>query len=202
MDRILFQNSGRAWEDLEARINAENEVPILKTSNKVRLAGRGHAGTGSPASLQGPPAQPAAGREWGSCPQSPRSEAAHWGPAHLLHLPRAPLPGNQLHPERTEARAEAAGRWAWLRPGVLLVLPPRGRWREGPSDLMGGCGRQGRTLGRPNPSPPTSKSSMPLWTPVGTWTCSPEIRAPRPRPSSGKAGRPPRARLRPAQPCP
>ena len=35
-DRILFQNSGRAWEDLEARINAENEVPILKTSNKVR----------------------------------------------------------------------------------------------------------------------------------------------------------------------
>lgn len=34
--RILFQNTGRAWEDLEARINAENEVPILKTSNKVR----------------------------------------------------------------------------------------------------------------------------------------------------------------------
>ncbi|XP_012579811.1 PREDICTED: centrosomal protein of 170 kDa protein B [Condylura cristata] len=32
--RVLFQNSGRAWEELEARINAENEVPILKTSNK------------------------------------------------------------------------------------------------------------------------------------------------------------------------
>lgn len=32
--KILFQNSGRAWEDLEARINTENEVPILKTSNK------------------------------------------------------------------------------------------------------------------------------------------------------------------------
>uniref|UniRef100_A0A8C6DG37 Centrosomal protein 170B n=1 Tax=Moschus moschiferus TaxID=68415 RepID=A0A8C6DG37_MOSMO len=32
--KILFQNSGRAWEDLEARINAENEVPILKTSNR------------------------------------------------------------------------------------------------------------------------------------------------------------------------
>ncbi|KAM5339706.1 centrosomal protein of 170 kDa protein B isoform 1-T1 [Glossophaga mutica] len=32
--KILFQNSGRAWEDLEARLNAENEVPILKTSNK------------------------------------------------------------------------------------------------------------------------------------------------------------------------
>lgn len=34
--RVLFQNTGRAWEDLEARINSENEVPILKTSNKVR----------------------------------------------------------------------------------------------------------------------------------------------------------------------
>ncbi|XP_007455641.1 PREDICTED: centrosomal protein of 170 kDa protein B isoform X2 [Lipotes vexillifer] len=32
--KILFQSTGRAWEDLEARINAENEVPILKTSNK------------------------------------------------------------------------------------------------------------------------------------------------------------------------
>lgn len=32
--KILFQNTGRAWEDLEARIDAENEVPILKTSNK------------------------------------------------------------------------------------------------------------------------------------------------------------------------
>ncbi|KAG8514446.1 Centrosomal protein of 170 kDa protein B [Galemys pyrenaicus] len=32
--KVLFQNSGRAWEDLEARVHAENEVPILKTSNK------------------------------------------------------------------------------------------------------------------------------------------------------------------------
>ncbi|XP_076984493.1 centrosomal protein of 170 kDa protein B isoform X2 [Tamandua tetradactyla] len=32
--KILFQNNGRAWEELEARLNAENEVPILKTSNK------------------------------------------------------------------------------------------------------------------------------------------------------------------------
>ncbi|XP_004645432.1 centrosomal protein of 170 kDa protein B isoform X2 [Octodon degus] len=32
--KLLFQNTGRTWEDLEARINAENEVPILKTSNK------------------------------------------------------------------------------------------------------------------------------------------------------------------------
>ncbi|KAK2104885.1 hypothetical protein P7K49_018741 [Saguinus oedipus] len=38
--KILFQNTGRAWEDLEARINAENEVPILKTSNKVRTRPR------------------------------------------------------------------------------------------------------------------------------------------------------------------
>lgn len=37
--RVLFQNSGHAWEELEARINAENEVPILKTSNKVGRAG-------------------------------------------------------------------------------------------------------------------------------------------------------------------
>ncbi|XP_037687620.1 centrosomal protein of 170 kDa protein B [Choloepus didactylus] len=32
--KILFQNTGRAWEELEARLNVENEVPILKTSNK------------------------------------------------------------------------------------------------------------------------------------------------------------------------
>ncbi|XP_014447711.1 centrosomal protein of 170 kDa protein B [Tupaia chinensis] len=32
--KVLFQNTGRAWEELEARINAENEVPLLKTSNK------------------------------------------------------------------------------------------------------------------------------------------------------------------------
>ncbi|XP_022360965.1 centrosomal protein of 170 kDa protein B isoform X1 [Enhydra lutris kenyoni] len=32
--KILFQNTGRAWEELEARINSENEVPLLKTSNK------------------------------------------------------------------------------------------------------------------------------------------------------------------------
>lgn len=44
-NRILFQNTGRAWEDLEAKINAENEVPILKTSNKVRLVAPGaHVG--------------------------------------------------------------------------------------------------------------------------------------------------------------
>ena len=45
-DRILFQNSGRAWEDLEARINAENEVPILKTSNKVRAPAPSPLGSG------------------------------------------------------------------------------------------------------------------------------------------------------------
>ncbi|XP_066485586.1 centrosomal protein of 170 kDa protein B [Tiliqua scincoides] len=32
--KILFQNTERTWEEIEAKINSENEVPILKTSNK------------------------------------------------------------------------------------------------------------------------------------------------------------------------
>uniref|UniRef100_A0A4W3JEH1 Centrosomal protein 170Bb n=1 Tax=Callorhinchus milii TaxID=7868 RepID=A0A4W3JEH1_CALMI len=32
--KILFQNKERNWEEIEAKINSENEVPILKTSNK------------------------------------------------------------------------------------------------------------------------------------------------------------------------
>uniref|UniRef100_A0A8C4TZH3 Centrosomal protein 170B n=1 Tax=Falco tinnunculus TaxID=100819 RepID=A0A8C4TZH3_FALTI len=32
--KILFQNSESTWEEMEAKINSENEVPILKTSNK------------------------------------------------------------------------------------------------------------------------------------------------------------------------
>ncbi|XP_038622880.1 centrosomal protein of 170 kDa protein B isoform X4 [Tachyglossus aculeatus] len=32
--KILFQNTERTWEELEAKLNLENEVPILKTSNK------------------------------------------------------------------------------------------------------------------------------------------------------------------------
>nr|XP_020669141.1 centrosomal protein of 170 kDa protein B [Pogona vitticeps] len=32
--KILFQNTERSWEEIEAKINSENEVPILKTSNK------------------------------------------------------------------------------------------------------------------------------------------------------------------------
>lgn len=35
--RVLFQNKADVWEEIEAKINAENEVPILKTSNKVSL---------------------------------------------------------------------------------------------------------------------------------------------------------------------
>uniref|UniRef100_A0A8C6BVS3 Centrosomal protein 170B n=1 Tax=Monodon monoceros TaxID=40151 RepID=A0A8C6BVS3_MONMO len=46
--KILFQSTGRAWEDLEARINAENEVPILKTSNKVRVINAIRANCGTP----------------------------------------------------------------------------------------------------------------------------------------------------------
>lgn len=34
--RVLFQNKAEVWEEIEAKINAENEVPILKTSNKVQ----------------------------------------------------------------------------------------------------------------------------------------------------------------------
>lgn len=32
--KILFQNKDRNWEEIEAKINSEDEVPILKTSNK------------------------------------------------------------------------------------------------------------------------------------------------------------------------
>ncbi|XP_015206311.2 centrosomal protein of 170 kDa protein B isoform X2 [Lepisosteus oculatus] len=32
--KILFQNKMESWEEIEAKINSENEVPILKTSNK------------------------------------------------------------------------------------------------------------------------------------------------------------------------
>uniref|UniRef100_A0A3Q3E278 Centrosomal protein 170Bb n=1 Tax=Labrus bergylta TaxID=56723 RepID=A0A3Q3E278_9LABR len=32
--KVLFQNKADVWEEIEAKINAENEVPILKTSNK------------------------------------------------------------------------------------------------------------------------------------------------------------------------
>lgn len=32
--KALFHNKTEVWEEIEAKINAENEVPILKTSNK------------------------------------------------------------------------------------------------------------------------------------------------------------------------
>ncbi|XP_032882914.1 centrosomal protein of 170 kDa protein B isoform X2 [Amblyraja radiata] len=32
--KILFQNKDRNWEEIEAKMNSEDEVPILKTSNK------------------------------------------------------------------------------------------------------------------------------------------------------------------------
>ncbi|XP_078418638.1 centrosomal protein of 170 kDa protein B isoform X2 [Cetorhinus maximus] len=32
--KLLFQNKERNWDEIEAKINSENEVPILKTSNK------------------------------------------------------------------------------------------------------------------------------------------------------------------------
>lgn len=121
--RILFQNTGRAWEELEARINAEHEVPILKTSNKV--------GAGRPRALPtpGPAASPLGlGERVGTLgPLAP-------APCTLLSVL---LPGDQLHPERTEASAEAAGRWVCRGPGSGAS----GRWREG---WQGPCSR--RTL--------------------------------------------------------
>ena len=35
LPRVLFHNKAEIWEEIEAKINAENEIPILKTSNKV-----------------------------------------------------------------------------------------------------------------------------------------------------------------------
>ncbi|KAM4014403.1 centrosomal protein of 170 kDa protein B isoform 5-T5 [Anomaloglossus baeobatrachus] len=32
--KVLFLNKEKSWEEIEAKINSENEVPILKTSNK------------------------------------------------------------------------------------------------------------------------------------------------------------------------
>ncbi|CAL8315289.1 unnamed protein product [Lota lota] len=32
--KVLFHNKAEVWEEIEAKINAENEIPILKTSNK------------------------------------------------------------------------------------------------------------------------------------------------------------------------
>lgn len=32
--KVMFRNKTEVWEEIEAKINAENEVPILKTSNK------------------------------------------------------------------------------------------------------------------------------------------------------------------------
>ncbi|XP_069807431.1 centrosomal protein of 170 kDa protein B isoform X2 [Dendropsophus ebraccatus] len=32
--KVLFLNKDKSWEEIEAKINSENEVPILKTSNK------------------------------------------------------------------------------------------------------------------------------------------------------------------------
>nr|XP_046229858.1 centrosomal protein of 170 kDa protein B isoform X2 [Scatophagus argus] len=32
--KVLFQNKAEVWEEIEAKINSEDEVPILKTSNK------------------------------------------------------------------------------------------------------------------------------------------------------------------------
>ena len=33
--RVLFQNKTEVWEEIEAKMDAENDTPVLKTSNKV-----------------------------------------------------------------------------------------------------------------------------------------------------------------------
>ncbi|XP_006839547.1 PREDICTED: centrosomal protein of 170 kDa protein B isoform X2 [Chrysochloris asiatica] len=93
--KILFQNTGRAWEDLEARVNAENEVPILKTSNKeissilkeLRLVQkqlevinamvdpRGNLDLVTGNRSSGGPAQPGKGRAAPESPSPPSAEA-------------------------------------------------------------------------------------------------------------------------------
>lgn len=139
LGRILFQNSGRAWEDLEARINAENEVPILKTSNKVRPAGWGQVGT---ARARSPPAHLAAG-SGGDTGLSPGGRWPHCGQAPLAPLASFPwLLGDQLHPEGTEACAEAAGRWVGA--GVGSPEPCGRPW---------GCGGGAGSPETPHPLP-------------------------------------------------
>lgn len=41
----MFQNKADVWEEIEAKINAEEEVPILKTSNKVVVPPGGRGGS-------------------------------------------------------------------------------------------------------------------------------------------------------------
>lgn len=92
-NRILFQNTGRAWEDLEAKINAENEVPILKTSNKVRLVAPGahvggHMGTHR---LRPTPPDPGGATGRGSWPQRECQGSQNPG-ARDVWWPASPAP--------------------------------------------------------------------------------------------------------------
>lgn len=70
------------WEEIEAKINAENEVPILKTSNKV----------GSSQTIR--------------C----SSQLSVWCEHRFHFLFSAPVTGDHFHPEGVEEGAEAAGR--------------------------------------------------------------------------------------------
>lgn len=51
--RVMFQNKAEIWEEIEAKINAENEVPILKTTNKVLLHSVEYKQSGSDVSTAG-----------------------------------------------------------------------------------------------------------------------------------------------------
>ena len=37
LPRILFKDKDRNWDDIESKLRAESDIPLLKTSNKVRL---------------------------------------------------------------------------------------------------------------------------------------------------------------------
>lgn len=36
--RVLFHNKMDVWEDIEAKISAEDDIPVFKTSNKVGIS--------------------------------------------------------------------------------------------------------------------------------------------------------------------
>lgn len=34
--RILFKDKDRNWDEIESKLRSESDIPLLKTSNKVR----------------------------------------------------------------------------------------------------------------------------------------------------------------------
>lgn len=155
--RILFQNTGRAWEDLEARINAENEVPILKTSNKVR-------------GPSAPPARLAAGRLGGAARARDPRERRALGSGSSGLFPACPQEITSILKElrRVQKQLEGgcgrAGRWEGRR-GPWGAWPTLTANRPG-GPRLGTGGRAGPS-GRPDPPHPPSyqRHRGPQWEP-------------------------------------